>query len=158
MAWASTAKRTRTRAWSEETRAILRLIHERTEFSSWRCPHTVAYLHAALPELTDRCLMTGCPVVYDQPLLEGQAFHDGEASVAVTVTERGDFWARESKTLAFVAKRFPRARRHLVLHENFSPPSALRAGSQPPALCAGLAGQPAVRACAGMPIRWAMNW
>lgn len=109
---------------SEETRAILRLIHERTEFSSWRCPHTVAYLHAALPELADRCLMTGCPVVYDQPLLDGQAFHDGEASVAVTVTERGDFWARESKTLAFVAQRFPRAKRHLVLHENFSPPSA----------------------------------
>jgi Polysaccharide pyruvyl transferase len=116
-----------TQGMSEETRAILRLIHERTEFSSWRCPHTVDYLRTALPELADRCLMTGCPVVYDQPLLDGTSFHDGQASVAVTVTERGDFWARESQTLAFVAQQFPRARRYLVLHENFSPPSAFEA-------------------------------
>lgn len=111
------------RGMSDETAAILRIIHERLEVSSWRCPHTVAYLEAALPDLAGRFLMTGCPVVYDRPLLDGQRFHDGEATVAVTVTERGDFWDREARTLDFVARRWPKARRLLVLHENFRPPA-----------------------------------
>jgi Polysaccharide pyruvyl transferase len=112
-------------ALSEPSREILRTMHERIEYSSWRCPRTVAYLEQHLPELAGRFLMTSCPVVYDRPLLESAAFHDGEATVAVTVTDRGGaFWERETQTLDFVARRFAKARRYLVLHENFRPPPA----------------------------------
>jgi hypothetical protein len=69
--------------------------------------------------------MTGCPVVYDRPLLDGAPFAAGERRVAVTVTERDDFWARETAVLDFAARRFSRARRFLVLHQNWSPPTRL---------------------------------
>ncbi|UZG45397.1 hypothetical protein [Caldimonas thermodepolymerans] len=108
---------------SDATKEVLRAMHERIEYSSWRCPRTVAYLREHLPELSDRFLMTGCPVLYDRPLLESARFHEGEAQVAVTVTDRGDFWEREETTLVTVAKLFPRSRRYMVLHENFRPPS-----------------------------------
>ena len=103
-------------------REVLEAIHERIEFSSWRCPRTVAYLERELPQLRGRFLMTGCPVLYDSPLLDGERFHEDVGSVAVTVTERDDFWNRETCTLDFVARRFPRTRRYLVLHQNYSPP------------------------------------
>lgn len=107
---------------SDSAREVLLAIHERIEFSSWRCPRTVAYLERELPQLKGRFLMTGCPVLYDSPLLEGERFREGVDSVAVTVTERHDFWDREIRTIDFVARRFPRSRRYLVLHQNFSPP------------------------------------
>lgn len=107
-------------AMSEETQAMLTFVHERIEYSSWRCPRTVAYLTHHLPALTGRALMTGCPVLYDRPLLERERFPEGGASIAVTVTERGDFWQRESRTLEWVARRYRRARRHLVLHQDFA--------------------------------------
>ncbi|MEZ5653651.1 MAG: polysaccharide pyruvyl transferase family protein [Burkholderiaceae bacterium] len=110
-------------AMSEATREILRTLHARIEFSSWRCPDTVAYLRRELPELADKTLMTGCPVMYDKPILDGKPFGDQERSIAVTATERGDFMARELATLETVAGRFPRARRLFVVHQNFSPPS-----------------------------------
>lgn len=107
---------------SEATKAMLRYIHEQIRFSSWRCPATVAYLRRQLPQLADRFLMTVCPVVYDRPLLEGERFHEREASVAVTATERGDFWARETAIIDAAARRFPQARKYFVVHQNFSPP------------------------------------
>jgi hypothetical protein len=108
---------------SPATRALLREVHARIPLSSWRCSRTVAYLRRELPELADRFVMTGCPVLYDAPLLDGVAFAAGEARVAVTVTERGDFAAREEAVLAFAARRFRHARRYLVLHQNWSPPT-----------------------------------
>lgn len=106
---------------TEETKALLEAIHERIAFSSWRCPWTVAYLRENLPHLESQFLMTGCPVAYDQPLLEGERFSEAESSVAVTATERGDFWRRESLIIDAVAKRFPRAKKYFVAHQNFSP-------------------------------------
>lgn len=106
---------------SPETLEIFRAIHERIECSSWRCPTTVRFLEAQLPELKGRMLMTGCPVTYDDPLLNGTRFLKAENRVAVTVTERNDFWERETRTIDFVARRFPRAERFLVLHQNYSP-------------------------------------
>lgn len=108
---------------TEKTRGILREIHARIPYSSWRCPLTVQYLSKELPEIRHQLLMTGCPVIYDAPLLNGTPFSRREQNVAVTVTERGDFWQREAATLQFVAERFRRARRYLVLHQNFTPPS-----------------------------------
>lgn len=105
------------------TRELLLAMHERIALSSWRCSHTVAYLARELPQLRPQLVMTGCPVVYDRPLLDGAPFARREAAVAVTVTERDDFAARETAVLEFVAARFPRARRHLVLHQNWSPPT-----------------------------------
>ena len=106
---------------SKETREILRVMHERIEYSSWRCPPTVRFLEAQLPELKGRMLMTGCPVTYDEPLLKGRRFLKAEQRVAVTVTERKDFWCRETQTIDFVERRFPRAERFLVIHQNYSP-------------------------------------
>ncbi len=110
---------------SESTRGVLRAMHESIDASSWRCPRTVAYLQRELPDLAPQLLMTGCPVVYDQPLLGGTAFGQSTRRIAVTVTERGDFWARETATIDFVARQFPRAERYLVLHQNYSPPTRL---------------------------------
>ena len=106
---------------SPETLEILRAVHERIEYSSWRCPLTLRFLEAQLPELKGRMLMTGCPVTYDEPLLNSQRFLMSEKRVAVTVTERGGFWERETQTIDFVARRFPLAERFLVLHQNYSP-------------------------------------
>lgn len=112
----------RNRGFSPNTLATLTAIHEKVEYSSWRCPITVRAIEAALPELKGRALMTGCPVLYDAPLLENEAFSSRDDTIAVTVTERDDFWHRESGTLKYVAGRFPRARRFLVLHQIFDTP------------------------------------
>jgi hypothetical protein len=111
----------RTKAMSQQTKAMLEVIHERSEFSSWRCPITVGYLRKFVPKLQDRFLLTGCPVLYDRPLLDSQRFKDAEHTVAVTVTERGDFWAREKATLEFVARNYPRSEKLLVLHQEVAP-------------------------------------
>jgi hypothetical protein len=108
---------------SDATRDLLLAMHERIALSSWRCSATVAYLRREVPQLAPQLVMTGCPVVHDRPLLEGAAFSPREDHVAVTVTERDDFAAREEAVLAFVAERFRRARRSLVLHQNWSPPT-----------------------------------
>lgn len=105
------------------TRDLLLAMHERIELSSWRCPHTVACLLRELPQLRPQVVMTGCPVVYDRPLLEGTPFRAARGRVAVTVTERNDFWTRETAVIDFVARTFRRARRILVLHQNWSPPT-----------------------------------
>ncbi len=107
---------------SSETKDVLRAMHENIEYSSWRCPRTIAFLSREMPELSGQLLMTGCPVAYDQPLLEGVPFSSATRRVAVTVTERGDFWERETAVIDFVAREFPRAERFLVLHQNYSPP------------------------------------
>ena len=112
---------------SPETRAILEIVHERIEYSSWRCPRTVRYLEASLPHLKGRFMMTGCPVAYDTPVLESKEMIDRHRVVAVTATERGDFWEREIAILEFVAKEFPRARKLLVVHQNFKPPARFEA-------------------------------
>lgn len=108
---------------SDTTKEVLIALHEQVEFSSWRCPHTVEYLRRELPQLGPQMLMTGCPVVYDQPLLEGAPFGKAARRIAVTVTERHDFWVRETAVIDFVARHFPRAMRYLVLHQNYSPPT-----------------------------------
>ncbi len=109
-------------AMSANTKAILLAMHERIRFSSWRCPHTVAWLARELPSLVPQLLMTSCPVVHGEALLGGRPFAPGTGNVAVTVTDRGDFWQRETSILDEVARLFPRARRTLVLHQNWSPP------------------------------------
>ena len=108
---------------SDETRAILEALHERIEYSSWRCPRTVALLSREMPKRAAQFLMTGCPVMYDRPLLESGHFSTSEDAVAVTASERGEFWDRETQVIDAVRKRFPKARRYFVVHQNFSPPS-----------------------------------
>ena len=102
-----------------ETAEIIKEIHEHIEYSSWRCPRTIAVLKAAFPNLKHKFLMTGCPVLYDRPLLEGRSFSRNMARIAVTVTERNNFLERELRTLEDVARQFPDAERFLVLHQDF---------------------------------------
>jgi hypothetical protein len=102
-------------------REVIRAIHNRIEFSSWRCPQTVAFLDREFPELAGRFLMTGCPVIFDQPLLASHRFHDSTEHVAVTITDRGSFMDRETATLEAVARIFPGSRKSLVLHQTFQP-------------------------------------
>ncbi len=104
---------------TQNARELLEVIHERIEFSSWRCPLSIAFLEREMPQLRGRFLMTGCPVAYDSPVLEGKRFHDGDGRIAVTVTDREDFWDREVRVLDFVAARFRWAQRFLVLHQDF---------------------------------------
>lgn len=105
---------------SPVTEAIIRAIHEYIPYSSWRCPLTVAYLEAALPDLKGRFVMTGCPVAFGEPLLRERRFHDGADRIAVTITEREDGWMeRERATLFAVQKLYPAADRTLVLHQDF---------------------------------------
>jgi hypothetical protein len=105
---------------TEAAKARLRAIHERIPFSSWRCPRTVTALETALPELRGQFLMTSCPVVLDRPLLEEQAFQKESTTIAATVTERNDFWERETTMLKRIAQVFPSAQKILVLHQDFS--------------------------------------
>ena len=107
---------------SKETCAILEAVHTRIEYSSWRCPRTVAVLRRELPSLAARFLMTGCPVLYDRPLLDSTRFCQSEATVAVTATERHSFWEQETRVIDLVAKRFAKSRRFFVTHQNTSPP------------------------------------
>ncbi|MGO7690270.1 hypothetical protein ACC696_37395, partial [Rhizobium ruizarguesonis] len=44
-------------------------------------------------------------------------------TIAVTITDRGDFWDREIPVLKEVSELFPDKRRVLVFHQNFDPPS-----------------------------------
>lgn len=105
---------------SEETKAMLREMHTRISQSSWRCFRTVAYLERELPELAGKFVMTGCPVIYDEPLLSGKPFTTTSNKIAITITERGDWWEREKTTVDFVVKRFPEAKLFLVLHQDYS--------------------------------------
>ena len=107
---------------TEDAKDVLRALHEKIEFSSWRCPRTVAALEKALPELKGRFLMTCCPVVLDTPLMQGKAFMEGDRTIAVTITDRDDFWDREMPMLHRLAERFPKARRVLVLHNDYALP------------------------------------
>lgn len=112
-------------ALSDPTREVLVALHEQIEFSSWRCPNTVALLRRELPRLSDQLLMTGCPVLYDEPLLSGRPFSNNARRVAITVTERHDFWARETALIDAAVREFPHAERYLVVHQNYSPPRPL---------------------------------
>lgn len=109
----------RNQGMSDNTRRIITLMHERIALSSWRCPRTVAYLDREVPELRGRFLMTGCPALYDEPLLGQTAFRRNDEVVAVAPTERGDFWGREAAIIAFVASRFREARKLLMIHQDY---------------------------------------
>jgi len=114
----------RTSELSPQSREIISIIHERILFSSWRCPATVEYLRKSLPHLSEKFLMTGCPVLYDRPLLDGAPFAERIDRISVTVTERGDFLQRELSLLRHVAQALPSTTRFLTLHQNFSPPAS----------------------------------
>ncbi|ANL26669.1 hypothetical protein AMC90_CH00798 [Rhizobium phaseoli] len=109
--------------FTENASEILSIIHERIEYSSWRCPLTKGLLDTALPALREQTLMTCCPVVMDRPLLDGSRFKRNLSTIAVTITDRGDFWDRETPILKEVAELFPNERRVLVFHQDFDPPS-----------------------------------
>lgn len=104
---------------SSQTVRLLRAIHERIPYSSWRCPRTTAYLQRHFPDLKERFLMTGCPVQYQQPIFQPGRYSQPSRCIAVTVTERDKFWTRESLTLRYVARTYPQARHLLVLHQDF---------------------------------------
>ena len=102
------------------TQEILKNTHKRIRYSSWRCDLSINYLQEFLPELNHKILMTGCPVMYDKQILGDRQFKEKSKTIIVTVTERGDFWERESATLKFVKERFPNSRKILSLHQDFA--------------------------------------
>jgi hypothetical protein len=107
------------REMSSLTRDILGKMHEKLRFSSWRCPLTIRYLDTWLPEVSEKYLLTGCPVMYGTPILSGEHFDVASDTVVVTVTERGEFWEREIQTIDFVARAFQSSRKVLSLHQDF---------------------------------------
>jgi polysaccharide pyruvyl transferase WcaK-like protein len=104
---------------SDLTKQILRYIHKKIIFSAWRCPLTIEYLNYHLPELTEKFLLTGCPVMYDDKILRNSDFSHDVKTVVLTVTERGDFWERETKTIDFVAQHYRSCHKILSLHQDF---------------------------------------
>jgi hypothetical protein len=109
-----------------EAKRRLLAIHERIAFSSWRCQRTVDALAQNVPEIKNQLLMTCCPVVLDKPLLEGTAIQKAQRTIAATVTERDNFWERETSMLSRIAEVFPQSRRVLVLHQDFAVLPAVR--------------------------------
>ncbi len=107
------------RSMSRSTKTILSELHSRIKFSAWRCPMTIEYLRDNLPEFSTKYLMTGCAVAYDESILNGTPFSANLARIVVTVTERDDFWERETNTIDYVAERFERSTRVLSLHQAF---------------------------------------
>lgn len=106
-------------SFTDEAIEHIDILHDRIEYSSWRCPRTVAALKAVLPQRAEQFLMTGCPVALDNPLLEGSSFHEGDEVVAVTITDRRGFLPRELPMIDRIAKRYPRARKLLIIHTDF---------------------------------------
>ncbi len=106
---------------SQNTMDILREIHRRIKFSSWRCPMSVKYLSEHLPEIQEKFLMTSCPVVYGPRLLQREPFKDDFNKVIVTVTDREDFTERERTTIDFVHREFKSYPKFLSLHQFYEP-------------------------------------
>lgn len=104
---------------SELTKNILKVIHEKIKFSSWRCPLTIEYLNNNLPELAAKFMLTGCPVMYDDKILSYSKFSSDAKTIVVTVTERLDFWDREVKTIDFVYDNYRKSQKILSLHQDF---------------------------------------
>lgn len=103
---------------SDETRSIMAFIHQRSKWSSWRCPLTMTYLIKNLPEMSDHFLLTGCPVMFlGQPGEHLPLAAHQPQTVVVTTTTRGRFWQRETQTIDFVHKTFPGARKILSQHQ-----------------------------------------
>jgi hypothetical protein len=105
---------------SEESKKILRKIHEKINFSSWRCPLTVEYLKENLHDLSKKFVLTGCPVIFDNPLLNKQEFGNETKKIIVTFTDRGRFLDREKATISFVARKYPLSEKILSLHQFYS--------------------------------------
>ncbi|MGK7892066.1 MAG: polysaccharide pyruvyl transferase family protein [Xenococcus sp. (in: cyanobacteria)] len=102
------------------TQEILKNIHTKIKYSSWRCNLSIDYLQEFLPELNHKILMTGCPVMYHKNILSNKQFQEKSKLIIVTVTERADFWERETETIKFVKERFPNSRKILSLHQDFA--------------------------------------
>jgi hypothetical protein len=97
----------------------LEIMHDRIEYSSWRCPRTVAALRAVLPHRSSQFLMTSCPVALDTPLLDGESFADHDQTVAVTITDYGNFSKREFPFVERIAQLYPNSRKLLIVHSDF---------------------------------------
>jgi hypothetical protein len=108
---------------SDFTKTVLNEIHNRIQYSSWRCSMTIDYLVKNVPSIEPKLLMTGCPVIYDKDLLSGLPFSNKTGKIVVTVTDRDDFWEREVKTMDFVSHRFKDSEKILSLHQVFEGPT-----------------------------------
>jgi hypothetical protein len=107
---------------SSNTKEIMLEIHSRIKASSWRCPLTTEYINKNLPEISEKVMMTGCPVAYDQAVLnENVKFPLAANKIAVTITDRGDFMESEGRIVEMVRERFPNSELYLCLHQDNLP-------------------------------------
>lgn len=105
---------------SKLTKKIIIEIHKNIAYSSWRCYRTTKYLKKFAPELSEKILMTGCPVIYGHNLLKGGKFSTAHKNIVYTPTERGEWKKREYATLNFILKNFKNSNITMVLHQDFS--------------------------------------
>lgn len=113
-------------AMSDETRQVMLYIHSKLKWSSWRCPLTVDYIARNLPELSEKALLTGCPVMYLGGRHGGSSHLDqAPKRIAVTFTDRDRFWDRESRTIDFINARFPSSDKVFSIHQKM-PTRSLR--------------------------------
>jgi hypothetical protein len=105
---------------SETTKKILLAVHNKINFSSWRCYRTINYINKFLPQLSDKTLMTGCPVIFNKELLNGDIFSKSYKKIIFTPTERGQWIERESQTIRYLLKNYTDAQITMVIHQDFS--------------------------------------
>ena len=59
-----------------------------------------------MPGIAHLLLIPGWRVIYDRPLLASDQFLSAATTVAVTASERGEFWERETQIIEAVPTRF----------------------------------------------------
>lgn len=105
---------------TKTTKELLLEIHKRIRFSSWRCPRTVDYLQKELPEIAQQFLLTGCPVVFGESVLEGVHGEKEDVKVvAFTPTERGRWAFRDVKLFNAVRRTFSSCELRVIMQQDF---------------------------------------
>ncbi len=102
----------------DTVKAKYNYIFEKAKYASVRCSLSQTYLTDNFPQLKEKILMTSCPVIFHKHKLnESGLFKDDKNSILLTVTNRDDFWERESKTIDFIAEKYKKSRKVISMHD-----------------------------------------
>jgi Polysaccharide pyruvyl transferase len=98
---------------------LLRAVLERFPLMSVRCDASQRYVMQSLPDLADKVLMTGCPVMYPVDGIDRQFRRKPHYDLlVVTLTDRA-FLQEQLPLLEAGRRLFPATRRVLALHQDF---------------------------------------
>ncbi|MEX0997672.1 MAG: polysaccharide pyruvyl transferase family protein [Flavobacteriaceae bacterium] len=102
----------------DSIKAKYSFIFERVNYVSVRCSLSQKYLQDTFPDSSEKILMTSCPVIYyNHKLNDSNLFTESKNNILLTVTNRDDFWERETKTIDFIADKFKKSRKVISMHD-----------------------------------------